>query len=61
MLNKIPVKLEILASKVVHSADKIDLRFLLKAHARKSEATRGFIFWRFLSWGIDYQTNNPKT
>ncbi len=28
MLNKIPVKLEILASKVDHSADKNDLRFL---------------------------------
>jgi hypothetical protein len=33
----------------------------LKAHARKSGVTRGPIFWRFLSWGIDYPTKNPKT
>jgi hypothetical protein len=33
----------------------------LKAHARKSGVTKGPIFWRFLSWGIDYSTKNPKT
>jgi hypothetical protein len=40
----------------------LSLNFWLWRKVSKNwQVTRGFMFWRFLSWGIDYRTENFKS
>ncbi len=65
MRNKIRTDPEILASKVDHVAAKNEYQILQSfdfagLYQGRGGVTRDFMLWLFLSWGIDYRTNNPK-
>ncbi len=66
MLNKIPTEPEIFASKVAHVADKAGQQFHQNfdfegRYLENQQVTRGFMYWFFLSWGIDYRIKTSKT
>jgi hypothetical protein len=65
MLNKIRTEPEIFGSKVDPSAareNKFSPKFWLwKPAPKMSRVTRSFMFWFFLSWGIDYRKKSSKT